>query len=509
MAVYFLFVTLSFLPSIVFYVLGKDKTALILLLIASGLTRWHMINIDPFLHDWDERFHAVVAKNMIQYPFKPMLRVEAIMPYHVNDWCCNYIWVHKQPLFLWQMALSMKIFGIHLWSFRLPNVMMGVFSVFAIYHLALNWSNKKEVAYYSALMLAASYYQLELTSGAMSLDHNDLMMGGYVLASFWAFSEYVKHGAVEMGYMDRNICRVRHFSQMADRPSDFRGMGGMVIDGKQRSEKLRPLVSSPYRVVGFNGYICSVADLYCSRLSREAATTYAHYKEHIFNDLGQAGEIWIHLKYMAGAFSGKILLVLMLVGLFLSWGDATRRSFNLAMAAMFGFVYGFFSLIVATKMLGLTFPVSSIGWVWTAFGFYGATTFILGRIHSDHMKQAGMFLLLTGLVIYAMQPQRMIRTRTEGMVYRENKINNTQIYRKLDQYVSPNEVILNCKSMEDTEVRFWQPNNAYHWYPSAEEIERLIKEGYSLAAFRSHTNQHLPEYIQNNPKIRIIDVEIK
>lgn len=75
-----------------------------LLLFGAIGVRLFMITIDPFLHDWDERFHAIVAKNMITYPFKPMLFVNPVLPYDYRAWCCNHIWVHKQPLFLWQMA---------------------------------------------------------------------------------------------------------------------------------------------------------------------------------------------------------------------------------------------------------------------------------------------------------------------------------------------------------------------------------------------------------------------
>ena len=49
---------------------------------------------------------------MMEDPFKPMLIKNPLFPYHYGDWWNCHIWVHKQPLFLWQMALSMKIFGV-------------------------------------------------------------------------------------------------------------------------------------------------------------------------------------------------------------------------------------------------------------------------------------------------------------------------------------------------------------------------------------------------------------
>ncbi|HLF65156.1 MAG TPA: hypothetical protein VI603_15435, partial [Saprospiraceae bacterium] len=71
----------------------SDKFALFLLFIGALVIRLYLISLDPYLQDWDERFHALVAKNMIEHPFKPMLRINPIMPYDYTAWCCNHIWV--------------------------------------------------------------------------------------------------------------------------------------------------------------------------------------------------------------------------------------------------------------------------------------------------------------------------------------------------------------------------------------------------------------------------------
>ena len=71
---------ISLLPGFVLLVLAlvlaaahKERPALVLLLLGAAALRVAMISLDPFLHDWDERFHACVAKNMMQHPFQPML----------------------------------------------------------------------------------------------------------------------------------------------------------------------------------------------------------------------------------------------------------------------------------------------------------------------------------------------------------------------------------------------------------------------------------------------------
>src|SRR5687768_9021004 len=73
------------------------KVAIFLLLFCGFLLRIYASG-DSFLHEWDERYHAVVAKNLIQHPLTPTLYKDPALPYDYRDWSANHIWVHKQPL---------------------------------------------------------------------------------------------------------------------------------------------------------------------------------------------------------------------------------------------------------------------------------------------------------------------------------------------------------------------------------------------------------------------------
>ena len=74
----------------------KNAT-LILILVLGFFLRLHYAHLDPYLHAWDERYHALVAKNLMDDPLLPLLRAEPLVPYDNKAWCCNHIWVHKQP----------------------------------------------------------------------------------------------------------------------------------------------------------------------------------------------------------------------------------------------------------------------------------------------------------------------------------------------------------------------------------------------------------------------------
>ena len=117
---------------------------LTLLVLLAFLLRLYLSLKEPYLHDWDERFHALVARNMMDHPFKPMLKANPVIYQDPFAWCCNHIWLHKQPLFLWQMALSMKIFGVAEWAMRLPSILMGSLMVLFLYRITYLFTHNKK-----------------------------------------------------------------------------------------------------------------------------------------------------------------------------------------------------------------------------------------------------------------------------------------------------------------------------------------------------------------------------
>ncbi|WP_420459623.1 ArnT family glycosyltransferase [Neolewinella sp.] len=165
-----------------FFARSCTTPALTLLIVSSFLLHLTMAAADPFLHPWDERFHALVAKHMMAEPFRPMLRLDPILPYDLEAWCCNHIWVHKQPLFLWQMVLSMKVFGVSEVAVRLPSAVMGALGTLLVYGIGRYWSKSREVGFTAALLFGFSRYHLELTAGRYNLDHNDVAFAFYVTA---------------------------------------------------------------------------------------------------------------------------------------------------------------------------------------------------------------------------------------------------------------------------------------------------------------------------------------
>lgn len=145
--------------------------------------------LNPYLSYWDEQYHALVAKNMMDNPFKPMLYINPVVKFDSQLWTANHIWLHKQPLFLWIMSISLKIFGVNAFAVRFPSVIAHALMVFLIYRIGTLVHSKK-LGFYAAFLFVFSYYILELMVGYQVCDHNDMIFLFFATASFWAWFEY-------------------------------------------------------------------------------------------------------------------------------------------------------------------------------------------------------------------------------------------------------------------------------------------------------------------------------
>ncbi len=182
------------LASLLFKYREKHRPALYLLFGAALALAVHSIFRDAYLHPWDERFHALVALNAMSEPFHPKLfPLDVIHWWPYEEWYAAYTWLHKQPLFTWQMALFMKVFGTSLAGMRSASVAMYLLLGMAVYQSVKMYFPK--VAYWSALLVFCQPFLLFLVNGRQGIDHNDMAFIAWVALSFWGFVGYIKSGA--------------------------------------------------------------------------------------------------------------------------------------------------------------------------------------------------------------------------------------------------------------------------------------------------------------------------
>lgn len=165
-----------------------DFKMAVLLLILCGLTLRIYMSTDFFLHAWDERYHALVAKNLIQHPLTPTLYENPILPYDYKNWTANHIWLHKQPLPLWTMATSMWLFGINEIALRLPSIIFNTIGIGLTFSIASYFFNKK-IGYLTTFFYSINGLIIELTGGRVATDHIDIFFLFFVeLAIFFSIA---------------------------------------------------------------------------------------------------------------------------------------------------------------------------------------------------------------------------------------------------------------------------------------------------------------------------------
>ncbi|MBK9103826.1 MAG: glycosyltransferase family 39 protein, partial [Saprospiraceae bacterium] len=121
-----------------------------------------------------------------------------------------------------------KIFGVNTFAFRLPSVIMGTIMVWLIYDISRMWIKNRDVAFIAAFIAAFSYYPLEMISGWVSLDHNDLAFTFYATCSFWALLRYTRSDKkVKWAILIGVFAGMAISQQMADRFTGIWGLGDL------------------------------------------------------------------------------------------------------------------------------------------------------------------------------------------------------------------------------------------------------------------------------------------
>lgn len=158
--------------SLVLFNKSRIQAALIVVILTGFILRVYVAS-DNYLHPWDERYHALVAKNMTENPLVPVLYKDPILPYDYKEWYSNYYWVHKQPLPLWCMSASLELFGEDEFSIRIPSIILSTLGILITFLIGLYFFNNR-VAFIAALLYSMNGLIVELTGGRVATDHYDV-----------------------------------------------------------------------------------------------------------------------------------------------------------------------------------------------------------------------------------------------------------------------------------------------------------------------------------------------
>lgn len=493
---------LFFATSLLFFQRGKINAALLFLLLGGATFRLMLVLMDPFLHTWDEQFHALVAKNLAQHPLHPTLIDQPVMPVNPADWTTNHTWLHKPPFFLWGMAGSIKIFGSTVFAVRLPSLLLCILLIPVIYRTGKLLLNPA-TGYAAALLYAASGFQIHLASGQLNTDHNDLIFNALVVLSCWALTEYVCNKPFRRYAL---LCGL--FSGCAVLTKYLPGLLPLGIFG------LLLLLHPQWRVKRQHWINLALAALLCGAVfipwkiytaihwPAESAVVAAHYSDHLTDALGHSGPWYFHFAELLKNY-GWLFMLFILPGFYFLYRKSTHRSYVLALAAATCIVYAFYS-VVPIRMPLFCLPV--------AFILFIAAGALLSELIPQLLrirylpKFIGFGLVFLALINWVnLGYIEFWHCDREGKdIYRQSRIYNKQAAESFSAKLPAGSyVFFNCPFQATVATMFYTGQTAYGYLPLEESIPQ-IRKAYPALRIIVFDDGNLPAWMHSHPDIQLV-----
>ncbi|MBN2560768.1 MAG: glycosyltransferase family 39 protein [Phycisphaerae bacterium] len=154
-----------------------EGAILAIVLLLSFLLKLHNLGHAALTY-FDECFHAIVARNLLNHPLKPTLVETPYLPYDFRNWTETHVWLHKGILPLWQIALAYAVLGVNTFALRLPSAILGTGAVWLTYLIGKQLLDRR-AALIAAALQAFNASLTMLVHGYWFSDHVDTAL------TFW------------------------------------------------------------------------------------------------------------------------------------------------------------------------------------------------------------------------------------------------------------------------------------------------------------------------------------
>lgn len=500
--------TILLMFSLITFHLQRRTIGLVLLCSASLVFGFFVSGLDGFLNIWDEQYHALVAKHMMQQPFRPMLYMNPVLPYDHHNWTSNHVWLHKQPLFLWQMVLSMKVFGVGELAVRIPSILMHALATLMVYRIGRMMAGAT-IGFYGAVFFAVGHYLLELGAGKYATDHNDAAFLFYVTGSIWAWFEYQRSGrsfwVVLIGLLAGCAVLVKWLVGLLVFAIWLAALGANDRKSWVRIRSYVPIAAALFVAGGvFVPWQLHILNAFPVEAQHEFHLNTAHFFEVVEH---HAGDLWFHFKAMEQLYgSGDLVPFLILIGLVLLWKRTGRVVHRIGMVTALLAVYGFYSL-AATKMTSFTIIVSPF-----IFLGLGALTDDLFRLMKKWLPLARWEIslrIVTILIVayFLFDLPKITRLHTDRKpldnMQRSDDLAQMRLIGRLSELKQDSLVIFNANRRLEGHiaVMFYTDHVAYPSVPSKEQVRTITEKGYRVAVV---DHGEVPSPFRSDPRILIV-----
>jgi len=507
--------TILLIGSVLLFQFNKRRYALLLLVTGTFLFGCFIALMNNYLSTWDEQIHAVVAKNMIHRPFQPMFYVDPVLDYNFRNWSGNHIWLHKQPLFLWQMALSMRIFGVNIFGLRFPDILQHAILCIFMYRIGKITVNER-VGFYGALFFAIAHYPLEMVSGIYASDHNDVAFLFYVMASLWSWFEYWNSGNRKWIILIGIFAGCAFLNKWVTGLLVFVIWGMIILMNKEKRKTLRSyidlLLSVALSVVVFLPWQLYILSIYPQEARYEFLMNSRHLTECIE---GKCGDFWFYIENLSVQFGSAILLPCFILISFIVYIVRIRsKDFRIAVFGMVILVFLVFSF-AQTKMISYTAIAIPFAFLSIAAFIESIMSLILPFVKGKIVPKILASCLILVPAFFFFNVDEIYHNHTYGKSHENWEFCYKNIEKGMIKKVStvlkePNYVVFNTSflSFGYASYMFFTDFDAYSLIPSPDQVAAIKKKGYKIAILDF---DDLPDYIKADKeiiKIRIYDRKI-
>jgi 4-amino-4-deoxy-L-arabinose transferase len=498
--------SLALIASVLLFHTGRSRGALLLLFLASLGLGFFVGGLDDFLVLWDEQYHALVAKNMMSHPFKPSLYSDPILDYDYRTWTANHIWLHKQPLFLWQIALSLKIFGVNELAVRIPSIVMHAAAVVMVYRIG-KISVSSATGFYGALFFAVSYYILELAAGKFATDHNDIAFLFYVTAAFWAWFEYQrsqnKYWLIAIGIFSGFAVLVKWLTGMLIYAVWLIVTASSNSANFFRMKTLRPMLISFFiSLAVFIPWQLYVLHAFPDEARYEFHLNTAHFFSVIEN---HGGNYLFHFNAIKNIYgSGFLVPFLLLGGLIVYCKKSPEKKYCIASVSAIIITYTFYT-IAATKMTSFCIIVSPFVFLGMGALTDSAMTILTRKIKWRNAVITLKLIAVLLICFFIFDLNRIANYHTSMKPHdncnRDADTKQMKMINQISRHMAGNGyAVFNCDLRVNGHiaVMFYTGCVAYGFIPDQKQISKIKASRYKMIIV---DNGILPDYIINDEEI--------
>ncbi|GAB4329218.1 MAG: hypothetical protein Kow00127_21670 [Bacteroidales bacterium] len=491
--------------SLFYHIKNRDLISVILLSGAAFALFCFAALLDPFLNLWDERFHALVAKNLMHHPLMPTLYDDPVVDMAYDRWDRYHVWLHKQPLFLWQIALSFRLFGVSLFTLRLPGVILMTLMVPAIRRTGKLLVDR-DTGIIASILFITSVWVTELVAGRQELEHNDTAFMAYITFSLWSLAEYNHSGKKRWVFLTGLFSGMAILCKWLTGLLVFAGWTSMnLLKRKGHLHTVKEMAPALLitLIVALPWQIYTLI-----RFPAESAEGIGFFSQHFTKALeGHKGDFFYHFRLfddIYGAYTGWLIFPAIILFIYRSKDRALAGAF-LIMAFL---VYLFFSA-AATKMPSFTTINMLIMVIILATVPAGLIQLFRKATRSPLPADILLMVVVVALAIWRYDIDSL--REKHSLSYEVNHLSrrlahNRQFFESLK--LPPNSVLMNVNGRQYIDAMFYTGLPAYGFIPSPAQAEDLFDKGRIIALLVTE-NKPVPDYLKKSNKVILIENKLQ